>query len=52
VPLVLLGRGFPAGRYAARVSPADIAPTLAHTVGLVLPGVEGRVVPLPAHTPQ
>lgn len=52
VPLILLGRGVPAGRYTARVSPADIAPTLGHTVGVPVTGVEGRLLPLPGHPPQ
>jgi arylsulfatase A-like enzyme len=42
VPLVFLGRPFPAGRYRDRASPADLAPTLAATIGLPMPGVEGR----------
>lgn len=46
VPLVFLGRPFPAGHYAVRVSPADLAPTLASAIALPMPGVEGRAVPL------
>lgn len=53
VPLVFLGRPFTAGHYAARVSPADLAPTLAGTIALPMPGIEGRAVPLtPARGPQ
>jgi hypothetical protein len=44
VPVVFLGASFAAGRYAERVSPADVAPTLAATVGMPVPGVEGRVL--------
>lgn len=53
VPLVFLGRPFTPGRYAARVSPADLAPTLAGTIGLPMPGIDGRAVPLtPGRAPQ
>lgn len=44
VPLIFLGAAFAPGRYAASASPADLAPTLAATVGLTLPGIEGRVL--------
>lgn len=42
VPLVFLGAPFAPGRYQAPATPADAAPTLAATVGLVMTGVEGR----------
>lgn len=42
VPVVFMGRPFPAGRYSGRVTPADVAPTLAGTLGLPMPDVEGR----------
>lgn len=52
VPLIFFGRPFPAGHYTARVSPADLAPTLAATVGLAMPDVEGRPVAFGAATPK
>lgn len=42
VPLVFLGAPFAPGRYQNAASPADVAPTLAATVGLTLTGIEGR----------
>lgn len=42
VPLVFLGAPFAPGRYQTAATPADAAPTLAATVGLVLTDVEGR----------
>lgn len=42
VPLVFLGAPFQPGRYSARATPADLAPTLAATIGMPMPGVEGR----------
>ncbi len=44
VPLVFLGAPFPSGRSAVPATPADVAPTLAATVGLAFDGVEGRVL--------
>ncbi len=44
VPLVFLGAPFQPGRYATRATPADLAPTLAATVGVPMPGVEGRAL--------
>jgi predicted AlkP superfamily pyrophosphatase or phosphodiesterase len=41
-PLVLFGAGIRPGRYADRVSPADIAPTFAALVGLAVTAVDGR----------
>jgi Type I phosphodiesterase / nucleotide pyrophosphatase len=42
VPLVFLGPAFQAGHYGTRVTPADLAPTLAATIGLLMRDVEGR----------
>jgi len=42
VPLVFLGAPFAPGHHARRASPADLAPTLAETIGVPMPGVEGR----------
>ena len=42
--MILLGHGIKAGRYAEVASPADIAPTLAHVIGVRLPKAEGRVL--------
>ena len=42
VPLVFLGRPFKRGRYDALSSPADLAPTLAATIGLPIRGMDGR----------
>jgi predicted AlkP superfamily pyrophosphatase or phosphodiesterase len=44
VPLVLFGGGIPGGAVSAVVSPADIAPTLAHLAGIRMPQAEGRVL--------
>jgi Type I phosphodiesterase / nucleotide pyrophosphatase len=44
VPVMLLGAGIKAGRYPQVASPADIAPTLAHLVGVKMPKAEGRVL--------
>ncbi|HEY6361367.1 MAG TPA: alkaline phosphatase family protein [Vicinamibacterales bacterium] len=44
VPLFLLGNGIRKGRFAARASPADVAPTLASLAGIPLPKAEGRVL--------
>jgi hypothetical protein len=61
VPLAFFGRGVRPGRYAAASSPADVAPTLARTIGVTLAAAEGIVrldaletpggVPAPAPTP-
>ena len=42
VPLVFLGAAFQAGHYGTRVTPADLAPTLAATIGVPMRDVEGR----------
>ena len=44
VPLFLLGNGIRRGHFPARVSPADVAPTLAFLAGVPLPSAEGRVL--------
>jgi arylsulfatase A-like enzyme len=44
VPVILFGGSIKSGRSAARVTPADIAPTLAHMAGVRLPKAEGRVL--------
>ncbi len=45
VPLLLAGPGIRPGRYAARVSTLDLAPTLADLLGVLPPaGSEGRVL--------
>lgn len=47
VPLILFGGGIAPGIVDAPVTPADLAPTLAAAVGLPMPGVDGRPLPLP-----
>jgi hypothetical protein len=42
VPVILLGGPIKPGRSSARVTPADIAPTLAHVAGVRLPHAEGH----------
>jgi predicted AlkP superfamily pyrophosphatase or phosphodiesterase len=44
VPVVLLGAGIKAGRYLQSASPADLAPTLAHIIGVKMAKAEGRVL--------
>jgi predicted AlkP superfamily pyrophosphatase or phosphodiesterase len=45
VPLIIAGPGVRPGRYSGRVSVADLAPTLAHLIGVVpLEKVDGRVL--------
>ena len=44
VPLFLLGNGIRRGHFTRRVSPADVAPTLAFLAGIPLPSAEGRVL--------
>lgn len=45
VPLIIMGRGFAAGSYTQRAAPTDIAPTLAHVLGIEAPGCSvGRVL--------
>lgn len=42
VPLVLAGPGIKAKRHFRRVSPADLAPTLGHMIGVTLPAADGK----------
>jgi predicted AlkP superfamily pyrophosphatase or phosphodiesterase len=44
VPLLLMGTGIAKGEYLTRVSPTDIAPTLAFLAGITLPRASGRVL--------
>jgi membrane-anchored protein YejM (alkaline phosphatase superfamily) len=45
VPLIIMGRGLLAGRYAPPASPADIAPTLAFVLGVQAPSnATGRIL--------
>jgi predicted AlkP superfamily pyrophosphatase or phosphodiesterase len=44
VPVVLAGPGIRRGEYLTAATPADIAPTLAHLVGVTLPRPDGRVL--------
>jgi predicted AlkP superfamily pyrophosphatase or phosphodiesterase len=45
VPLIIMGRGFGAGSYPQAAAPADIAPTLAHVLGVETPSCSvGRVL--------
>jgi len=50
VPLIFFGANVKPGRYQEPSTPADLAPTLAATVGLPLPGADG-VVQQHAFTP-
>ena len=45
VPILLRGQRVRPGRYTERVSPADIAPTLAYLAAVTLPDADGRVLP-------
>jgi phosphoglycerol transferase MdoB-like AlkP superfamily enzyme len=44
VPVVLFGAGIKAGQYLRVVTPADIAPTLAHLCGVTLANPDGDVL--------
>jgi predicted AlkP superfamily pyrophosphatase or phosphodiesterase len=44
VPILLRGHRVRPGRYATRVSPADIAPTLAYLAGVTLPDADGQML--------
>ncbi len=44
VPVILFGGSVKQGRSTASVTPADIAPTLAHLAGVRLPKAEGHVL--------
>ncbi len=43
VPLIFFGAQVKPGRYQTPSTPADLAPTIAATVGLQLPGADGVV---------
>lgn len=44
VPVLLYGHGIKPGEYVERASPIDIAPTLAHLLGITLPDAMGRIL--------
>jgi phosphopentomutase len=44
VPVIFFGSRIKAGRYGDAATPADIAPTLAATIDLALPGIDGAVL--------
>jgi predicted AlkP superfamily pyrophosphatase or phosphodiesterase len=44
VPIIFAGAGIQPGTYLVPASPTDIAPTLAHLVGITLPQTDGRVL--------
>ena len=44
VPVLLYGAGIKPGGYNEAATPADIAPTIAHLVGVTLPSPDGRVL--------
>jgi predicted AlkP superfamily pyrophosphatase or phosphodiesterase len=45
VPLIIMGRGFTAGRYEQAAAPSDVAPTLAAALGIQAPSSStGRVL--------
>jgi predicted AlkP superfamily pyrophosphatase or phosphodiesterase len=45
VPLIIMGRDFASGRYTQAAAPTDIAPTLAHVLGLEAPSCSvGRLL--------
>jgi len=53
VPLIIMGRGMKASRYAQAATPADIAPTLALLLGLQAPSnATGRVLNEGLSTPK
>jgi arylsulfatase A-like enzyme len=51
VPLLLMGPGVNAGVYRERVTPADIAPTVAALCGITLPRAEGHALRSAMTTP-
>ena len=44
VPVILMGAAFRPGRYSHPASPADLAPSLAFSIRLPIPGADGRVL--------
>ena len=44
VPVLLFGRGIKKGEYLQPSSPLDLAPTLAHLLGITLPDATGRLL--------
>jgi predicted AlkP superfamily pyrophosphatase or phosphodiesterase len=44
VPVIFMGAGIKPGRYSTAASPADLAPTLAATIGLAMRDVDGKVL--------
>jgi predicted AlkP superfamily pyrophosphatase or phosphodiesterase len=46
VPLMMLGNGVRTATASAAVAPVDIAPTLAAILGITLPNVDGRPLPI------
>lgn len=44
VPVIFAGAGIRPGRYLVPATPADIAPTLAHLVGITMARVDGQVL--------
>ncbi|MEQ1760752.1 MAG: alkaline phosphatase family protein [Vicinamibacterales bacterium] len=44
VPIILAGAGIKSGAHTRRVTPLDIAPTLAHLAGITLPHAQGQVL--------
>ena len=45
VPLIFFGPGVKPGKYDRPVSPADVAPTLARSLGIEMPRAEGKPIP-------
>jgi hypothetical protein len=46
VPLMMLGNGVSTATASAAVAPVDIAPTLAALLGIAMPDVDGRPLPI------
>jgi predicted AlkP superfamily pyrophosphatase or phosphodiesterase len=44
VPVIFMGAGIKPGRYSTGASPADLAPTLAATIGLPMQDIDGKVL--------
>ena len=44
VPVLLFGRGIKKGEYLQPSAPIDLAPTLAHLLGITLPDAMGRLL--------